>query len=185
MKKTMKMLMLIAIMVIVAITLTGCANTKEENLEGLAVYTVDEDLTGYTKYEQLEGIEFYYPSNYTAKESSGNIVYTDPEILGASINAISTNFPSSYTFENYVDAAIKGIKAQMEISGDINKEYINLNGRKAVKLEYIVTQSGYSMKCTQVLVVKDKKVYALTMGCLEKDVEAFQPKLDKMLKSFK
>lgn len=186
MKKTMKMLMLVAVMVIVALTLTGCGNTNEnDNLEGLAVYTVDADLTGYTKCDKVEGIEFYYPSNYTEKQSSGNTIYADPEILGASVNVISTDFPSGYTFESYIDASITGLKGQMKISGDINKEFINLNGRKAVKLEYVISQSGYSMKCTQVLVVKDKKAYALTIGCLEKDVESFQPKLDKMLKSFK
>ena len=157
MKKTMKMFMLIAVMLIVTLTLTGCGNTNEnDNLEGLAVYTMDEDMT-----------------------------YMDPEILGANVNVASDNFPSSYSFENYVDASIVGIKAQMQISGDINKEYINLNGRKAVKLEYVATQSGYTMKCTQVLVVKDKKAYALTVVSLEKDAEALQPKLDKMIKSFK
>ena len=186
MKKTMKMLMLVAVMVIVALTLTGCGNTNEKNdLEGLAVYTADEDMTGYKKCEQIAGVEFYYPSNYTERQSSGNTVYADPEILGASVNIISTNFPSSYTIESYIDASITALKGQMKISGDINKEFINLNGRKAVKLEYMVSQSGYTMKCTQVLFVKDKKAYALTMGSLEKDIEAFQPKLDKMLKSFK
>lgn len=184
MKKTMKMLMLIAIMVIVALTLTGCGNTND-NLEGLAVYNMDEDMTGYTKCTDVEGIEFYYPSNYTVKEQSGQKAYMDPEILGANVNVASDNFPSAYTFENYVDASIVGIKAQMKISGDINKEYINLNGRKAVKLEYVATQSGYTMKCTQVLVVKDKKAYALTIVSLEKDAAALQPKLDKMVKSFK
>ena len=186
MKKTIKMLMLIAIMVIVAVTLTGCGNTNEkDNLEGLAVYTVDEDLTGYTKCDQIEGIEFYYPSNYTVQKQAGQTAYMDPEILGANVNIVSADFPSGYSFENYVDASIAGIKAQMQISGDINKEYINLNGRKAVKLDYVATQSGYSMKCTQVLVVKDKKAYALTIVSLEKDAEALQPKLDKMIKSFK
>lgn len=186
MKKTMKMFMLIAVMLIVTLTLTGCGNTNEnDNLEGLAVYTMDEDMTGYTKCTDVEGIEFYYPSNYTVKKQSGQTAYMDPEILGANVNVASDNFPSSYSFENYVDASIVGIKAQMQISGDINKEYINLNGRKAVKLEYVATQSGYTMKCTQVLVVKDKKAYALTVVSLEKDAEALQPKLDKMIKSFK
>ncbi len=186
MKKTMKMLMLIAIMVIVAVTLTGCGNSNEkDNLEGLAVYTVDEDLTGYTKCDEIEGIEFYYPSNYTSIGKAGQPAYMDPEIVGANVNMVSADFPSTYSFENYVDASIAGIKGQMTISGDINKEYINLNGRKAVKLDYTATQSGYSMKCTQVLVVKDKKAYALTIVSLAKDAEALQPKLDKMIKSFK
>lgn len=187
MKKTMKMLMLVAIMVIVALTLTGCVNTKD-TLEGLAVYTVDEDLTGYKKFEKIADIEFYYPSNYTEKKLSlVNTAYVDPEISGASVNIISNDFPNGYTFESYIDASIAQLKqqTQMQISGDINKEYINLNGRKAVKLEYLVTQSGITMKCTQVAVVKDKKAYTLTLGCLEKDAEAFQPKLDKILKSFK
>ena len=180
------MLMLITMMIILAVSLTGCGNTNEnDNLEGLAVYTVDEDLTGYTKCEEVEGIEFYYPSNYTVQKAGGNTAYMDPEILGANVNVVSADFPSNYSFENYVDLSIEGIKAQMSISGDINKEYINLNGRKAVKLDYIATQSGYSMKCTQVLVVKDKKAYALTIVSLEKDAEALQPKLDKMVKSFK
>ena len=186
MKKTMKMLMIITMMVILAVSLTGCGNTNEkDNLEELAVYTVDEDMTGYTKCTDVEGIEFYYPSNYTVQKSGGNTAYMDPEIVGANLNVVSADFPSAYTFESYVDASIAGIKAQMSISGDINKEYINLNGRKAVKLDYTATQSGYTMKCTQVLVVKEKKAYALTIVSLEKDAEALKPKLDKMVKSFK
>lgn len=190
--KVMKITILAVIMIMIAVTLTGCTNplNKEENtkneLEGLAVWSSEgEDYTDYKKCEEIAGVEFYYPSNYTSVGKSTQPMYMDPDILGSSVNLVSADMVNAMTFEGYIDASILGIKKQMTVNGDINKEYINLNGVKACKLDYVATSKGQTMKLTQAAILKDKKVYVLTLGGLQKDAEAMQPKIDKMIKSFK
>lgn len=186
MKKSMKLIVLMIIMVMGVVTLAGCGKTEEtDNLSGLAVYTADEDMTGYKKCEDMAGVEFYYPDNYISAGKSTQPTFADPEIIGASVNIVSQAFPSSLTFEGYIDTSIASVKKQMTIEGDINKEYINLNGRKAAKLDYKATASGNTMVLSQVVILKDSKVYLLTVGSLEKDAESFKPKMEKMIKSFK
>ena len=73
----------------------------------------------------------------------------------------------------------------MTIEGDINKEYINLNGRKAAKLDYVATSQGQKMQVEQVIILKDDKVFLLTAGSLVADKDAFAPKMEKIIKSFK
>lgn len=191
-KKAIKVTILAIIMILAVLVLTGCTNplNKEENaqkneLEGLAVYTAGEDYTGYTKCEEIAGVEFYYPSNYVSVGKSTQPMYMDPDILGASVNIVSADMVSSMTFEGYIDASILGIKKQMTVEGDVNKEYINLNGVKAGKLDYVATSQGQTMKITQVAILKDSKIYILTLGGLKEDAEELQPKIDKMIKSFK
>ncbi len=184
MKKLMKLTVLMIIMVMGVVTLTGCGNASDD-LSKLAVYTADENMDGYTKCDKIEGIEFYYPSNYTSVGTSKQPTFMDPEILGASVNLISDNFPSSYTFEQYIEASIAGVKQKMTVNGDIKTEYINLNGTKAAKLDYVATASGQTMKITQIALLKDSKVYILTTGSLESDAESFAPKMEKIIKSFK
>ena len=41
------------------------------------------------------------------------------------------------------------------------------------------------MTITQMAIVKDSKVYILTVGGLEKDAESLQPKMEKIINSFK
>lgn len=190
--KVMKITILAVIMIMIAVTLTGCTNplNKEENtkneLEGLAVWSSEgEDYTDYKKCEEIAGVEFYYPSNYTSVGKSTQPMYMDPDILGSSVNLVSADMVNAMTFEGYIDASILGIKKQMTVNGDINKEYINLNGVKACKLDYVATSKGQTMKLTQAAILKDKKAYVLTLGGLQKDAEAMQPKIDKMIKSFK
>ena len=62
-KKLTKWIVLALIMVVTLVTLAGCGKTAEDKktdaLEGLAVYTQDEDMTDYTKCTEMEGVEFY------------------------------------------------------------------------------------------------------------------------------
>lgn len=186
MKKLTKLGLLAIILLAAVIILTGCANqeTEEENLEGLAVYTAEET-PDYTTFDQVAGIEFKYPSNYNSIGKESLPIFADPDIQGATINFVTSDFPSVLTFEGYVDASIPGIKKQMDIEGEVNKEYINLNGRKAARLDYTAASNGYKMNITQVLIKKDDKAYVLTLGALESDKEAVSEKFEKIIKSFK
>ncbi len=193
MKKNLtKSIILMIIMVMAVVTLTGCSalpNAEEptkDELEGLTAYVADEDMEGYTKCEAMEGVEFYYPSNYKSVGKETQPMFMDPDIAGASVNIVSETFPARFTFEGYIEASIIGIKQQMTIKDDeVKTEYINLNGTKAAKLSYVATSQGQTMTITQVAIVKESKVYILTIGGLEKDAESLQPKMDKMIKSFK
>lgn len=194
MKKNLtKSIILMIIMVMAIVTLTGCSalpqisdGTAKDELEGLTVVTADEDMEGYTKFEAMEGVEFYYPSNYVSVGKAEQPMYMDPDIPGASVNIVSEEFPTRFTFEGYIEASIIGIKQQMTIKDDeVKTEYINLNGRKAAKLSYTATSQDQTMIITQMAIVKDSKVYILTIGGLEKDAESIQPKMDKIIKSFK
>ena len=193
MKKNLtKSIILMIIMVMAIVTLTGCSalpnaeKTSKDELEGLTVVTADENMEGYTKCEAMEGVEFYYPSNYKSVGKATQPMYMDPDIAGASVNIVSEAFPSRYTFEGYIEASIIGIKQQMTIKdNEVKTEYINLNGRKAAKLSYTATSQGQTMTITQMAIVKDSKVYILTVGGLEKDAESLQPKMENIINSFK
>lgn len=184
-KKLLKTIALIMIMLLAVVALAGCGKEEKDELAGLPVYTADEDMTGYKVCNEVEGVEFYYPENYVSRGTSKQPIYADPEILGASVNLASSTFPSAYTFEGYIDASIESVKKQMKINGDIEKEYINLNGNKACKITYVATSAGQTMKLSQVVIVKDTKAYALTIGSFEDDFENLTPKMEKMIKSFK
>ena len=62
---------------------------------------------------------------------------------------------------------------------------INLNGRKAAKLEYVAETEGVTMTAIQVIINKDGTGYILTLGALKDDIEEARPKFDKIIKSFK
>ena len=159
-------------------------STKEvSNINDLPVYTYEED-DNYTNYTEMAGIEFSYPSNYKSVGTSTQPTFMDPEIQGASVNLVSDN-SQNLPLENYMDLSIENIKKVLTVNGEIEKEYINLNGVKAGKIVYEATQSGINMKLTQVVIIKDSKAYILTIGSLPKDNETMQEKTDKMIKSFK
>ncbi len=187
MKKLTKLGLLAVMMLVVVMLLTGCANKEtqeKDSLEGLAVYTAEET-PDYKTFDQIEGIEFKYPSNYTSVGKESMPIFADPDAPGATINIVTSDFPSVLSFEGYVDASIPGIKKQMTIDGDINKEYINLNGTKAAKLDYTASSEGYKMNITQILIKKDNKAYVLTLGSLVDDKEVVSEKFEKIIKSFK
>lgn len=191
MKKLTKLGLLAVIMLIAVMLLTGCGNgaenqdsKKEDDLEGLAVYT-EEETPDYTTCTEVSGVEFKYPSNYTSIGTESIPMFMDPDVLGATINIVNSSFPSALSFEGYVDASIPGIKQQMTLEGEVQKEYINLNGRKAARLDYVATTQGQKMNVTQILIKKDNKAYVLTLGALEADKETISPKFEKIIKSFK
>lgn len=192
MKKLTKLGLLAVIMLVAVMLLTGCGSNslnqttdeKGDSLEGLAVYTAEET-PDYVTFSDVEGIEFKYPSNYKSIGQDSMPMFMDPDVAGATINLVTSEFPSVLTFEGYVDASIPGIKSQMDIEGDIKTEYINLNGTKAARLDYVASQSGQTMAVTQILIKKDNNAYILTLGSLEADKDKVSEKYEKIIKSFK
>ena len=75
---------LIVLAVIILVALTGFflyRNMQQSDISKLEVYNYEED-SNYTKYTQMEGIEFSYPSNYKQVESSEQLTFSDPEVQG-------------------------------------------------------------------------------------------------------
>lgn len=193
MNKKSTQILIIVIAAVIAVGIIGYSVWQQQNKEkeanstdGLAVYTENvQDTEGYKTFTEFTGVTFKYPSNYVSVGKSTNPIYMDPEVSGASVNILQSTIPSAYTFEGYVQASIPGIKSQMTISGEVNTEYINLNGRKAAKLDYVAVGSTGNVKITQLLIEKDGKAYILTLGSLEKDAEAVKTKFNNIIKSFK
>lgn len=193
MKKT-KLGLLAIIMLIAVMLLTGCGNNdtktggKGDSVEGLPVY-IAEETPDWTTFDEISGIEFKYPANYKSIGTKTMPMYMDPEVAGATLNVVTSSFPSSLSFEGYVDASIPGIKSKMTINGDIKVEYINLNGQKAARLDYEATSEGQTMSITQVLIKKNGNAYILTLGMLKADKDentsGVNEKFEKIVKSFK
>ena len=201
MKKKITIFFAIVIILLGLFGLTGCNllennDNKEENkvevqeensLDGLAVYQEEED-ANYKLCEDMEGITFKCPSNYTSVgKSSSQPIYMDPDVPGARVNVVSENMPSMLSFEGYIEASKASVKnqSQMTILGDITTEYINLNGVKAAKLIYQAKQSNMELDITQIVLEKEGKVYVFSLGGLTKDREVLGPKFDKIIKSIK
>lgn len=192
MKKT-KLGLLAIIMLIAVMLLTGCGNNDTKTsgkgeLDGLTVYTAEET-PDWSTFNAISGIEFKYPANYKSIGTSSMPMYMDPDVAGATINVVTSSFPSSLSFEGYVDASIPGIKSQMDIDGDVKVEYINLNGQKAARLDYVASSQGQTMSITQILIKKNGNAYILTLGVLKADKDGnkaeISDKYEKIIKSFK
>lgn len=192
MKKT-KLGLLAIIMLIAVMLLTGCGNNDtteggKGELDNLTVYTAEET-PDWSTFDKISGIEFKYPANYKSIGTSTMPMYMDPDVEGATLNVVTSSFPSSLSFEGYVDESIPGIKSQMSINGEVNVDYINLNGQKAAKLDYEATSRGQTMSITQVLIKKNGNAYILTLGMLKADKDAntsgINEKFEKIVKSFK
>ena len=184
MNKNVKILIIIVAIIICSVAgVFIYKNIEENNLSKLPVYNYEED-SNYVKYTDIEGIEFSYPSNYQPLESAAQPTYMDPDILGASVN-INYEDSKNLSLEKYLSLSEDSIKSVMSLEGEINEEYMNLNGVKAVKIDYIAKQNGVNVKITQAILIKSGKAYILTIGCLPGDEEAMKEKTDKMIKSFK
>ena len=177
------------LIIVVAIIICGIVgvyiyiNVQENNLSKLEVYNYEED-SNYTKYTDMEGIEFSYPSNYKSVGTSTQPTFMDPDINGASVNLISED-SQNLSLKNYIKSSLASIKSSLDIQGDIEEKYINLNGIEAAKLDYITKQNNVDVKITQVILIKSKTAYILTVGCLPDDIEQMQEKTDKIIKSFR
>ena len=172
--------------IIVAVIIIGFfiyKNVEESNFAKLEVYNYEED-SNYTKYTAMEGIEFSYPSNYESIGTETQPTFSDPEVLGATVNLISED-SQNLSLESYMKISKESVKKSITLKSDITEQYINLNGIKASKIEYIAEQDNNDIKIEQVIIIKSGKAYILTVGCLPSDAEAMKEKTNKIIKSFR
>ena len=141
-------------MLISVVVLSGCGNNNGENntnnennstttddLSSLPVYNM-ETVENYTEYkDEASGAIVNYPSGWETLDQDGQKLFRDSTLTGASLNINSADIPEAMSFDAFIGASIEGIKQQMTIDGDVAQEWINLNGRKAAKIDYAAKQT--------------------------------------------
>lgn len=189
MKKNINTVVAISVILIIAlIGLSGCQNknnTENGNeLEGLAVYTA-ENKEGYTEYSGSIDAKFSYPSTWVSIGKDEQPVFTSAKGDGSSVNLSSAEFPEAISFEGFIEASKLGITNEMTIVGDIKQEMVNLNGRKACRLDYIAQQSeNVNVNITQEVFVDNGKVYILTVAANADNYDEAKTDLETIIKSF-
>ena len=195
MKKFGNKLIVLALMLVVALLgLSGCQNNNNNNtnntgensdeLKGLTVYTA-ENKEGYTEYSGSIDAKFSYPTNWISVGKDEQPVFMSSDGKGKSVNVSYADYPEAMSFEGFIEASKLGIKNQMTIIGDINHEMINLNGRKACRLDYVAQQSEtVNVNIIQAVFVDEGKVYILTVAANSDYYEEAKPELDTIIKSF-
>lgn len=186
MKQNMKKLALGVIILLVALfVLTGCSTTeeKQDDLAGLPVVNAEEN-EGFTTYTDKSGVSFAHPDNWISI-GGDMVMFLSPDGSGTSVNMTSENVTSAISFSGYIEAAKVKVKAEMNVDGEIAQTEINLNGRKAYKLEYAASSQGVSMKVIQVVIRDGETMYILTVGSTTEGFEQQRATLDKIVASFK
>ena len=194
MEKIENKLIVLALMLVVALLgLSGCQNNNNttnntgensDELKGLTVYTA-ENKEGYTEYSGSIDAKFSYPTNWISVGKDEQPVFMSSDGKGKSVNVSYADYPEAMSFEGFIEASKLGIKNQMTIIGDINHEMINLNGRKACRLDYVAQQSEtVNVNIIQAVFVDEGKVYILTVAANSDYYEEAKPELDTIIKSF-
>ena len=186
--------------IVVLFALTGCGNKKtnenktdgsmEENstsdLANLPEYKMDSTEDTQEFQDASSGAKFNYPTKWEVIEQDGQKLVRDSSLTGASVNVNSADLPDSMTFDTFIAVSIQGLKQQMTIEGDVSQEWINLNGKRAAKLDYAAKQTdATNVNIEQIVFKNDKKVYILTTAVLADNAEVAQPELQKIVKSFR
>lgn len=187
MKQNAKKVMLgIAFLLIGLLVLTGCGLASEEKTEDLSNLPVvnAEENEGFTTYNDKSGVSFAYPSDWISMSDDMPMFY-NPDGTGTSVNMTSEKVMTSISFSGYMEAAKTQVKKQMSVQGDIAQTELNLNGRRAYKLEYTATSEGITLKVNQVVIRDGETIYILTAGAPTDAYEAQKATLDKIMATFK
>lgn len=199
-KEWLKRSLLAVMAIVVLFALTGCGNkkTNENKTDGTTEENSTSDLANLPEYKMdstedtqefqdaSSGAKFNYPTKWEVIEQDGQKLVRDSSLTGASVNVNSADLPDSMTFDTFIAVSIQGLKQQMTIEGDVSQEWINLNGKRAAKLDYAAKQTdATNVNIEQIVFKNDKKVYILTTAVLADNAEVAQPELQKIVKSFR
>lgn len=199
-KECLKRSLLAVMAIVVLFALTGCGNkkTNENKTDGSTEENSTSDLANLPEYKMdstedtqefqdaSSGAKFNYPTKWEVIEQDGQKLVRDSSLTGASVNVNSADLPDSMTFDTFIAVSIQGLKQQMTIEGDVSQEWINLNGKRAAKLDYAAKQTdATNVNIEQIVFKNDKKVYILTTAVLADNAEVAQPELQKIVKSFR
>lgn len=207
--KIIKYVVVVAILVCSILVLAGCENKKEEtnatkkytseNLSGLTVYT-DEKRKDFTRYSGAVDIKFSYPSTWkNVSENEKQPIFVSTDETGAMLNL--TTYLTDVTLEQLMEQSKKELEEKMKINGDIKQEFINLNGRKAGRVDYVLTNTEQRFvevneneakaedveidyHFTQIVFIDDKTTYILSVAVPVENYETVKDNVESILKSF-
>jgi hypothetical protein len=180
MKKINKIVTLICMMVVLALTLTGCKFGKIDSKE---TEINKSNLEGYTEYVHSSGIKFSYPTEWKNLGTTTKPVFGDTS-TGTSVNYLSESVPKAYNFTAYMTASIANVKKEMEIVGDVEEQDVKLNGKEAAIIKYTVTQSGSNVVIKQACFLDDGNAHILTVATLESNYDEQAETMDNIISSF-
>ena len=198
-KDILKKSLIVLIMLISVVVLSGCGNNNGENntnnennstttddLSSLPVYNM-ETVENYTEYkDEASGAIVNYPSGWETLDQDGQKLFRDSTLTGASLNINSADIPEAMSFDAFIGASIEGIKQQMTIDGDVKQEWINLNGRKAAKIDYAAKQTdSTNVTIEQIVFIENNKAYILTIAVLSDNYDLVKTDIVNIVKSFR
>lgn len=146
-----------------------------------------KDLTGYTVYTHSSGVQFAYPETWKSlSTSSSKPVFSNSE-NGTNVNLLSETVPTGYDLKSYMNASISNVKTQMsnKLDGDIENQYVKLNGKDASIITYILTQNNTKVRIKQVCFIDDNTAYILTTAALEDNYSQDSEIINNIISSFK
>ena len=198
-KDILKKSLIVLIMLISVVVLSGCGNNNGENntnnennstttddLSSLPVYNM-ETVENYTEYkDEASGAIVNYPSGWETLDQDGQKLFRDSTLTGASLNINSADIPEAMSFDAFIGASIEGIRQQMTIDGDVKQEWINLNGRKAAKIDYAAKQTdSTNVTIEQIVFIENNKAYILTIAVLSDNYDLVKTDIENIVKSFR
>ena len=187
MKQKLKRFSALALMLVLTILLlTGCA-TEEVDLSSLEQVNdlIEDENTDFAKYTHTTGVSFKYPSTWVSVGNEEQPMFLNSDGTGSSVNLVTEKLPSGIDFERYINISKVNIKAQMDVSGEIEQEEIALNGAVAYKLSYEAETEGVSLKLVQIAINVADTVHILTVGSRAEDYAAISDVLENIISSFK
>ena len=167
MKENLKKLSIGLMLLIAVVLLAGCSVGDSVDLSNLPeVKDLTEGNADYSRYTSTEGVSFAYPTEWVSVGTETEPMFMDPNGTGSSVNYLTESVSSALAFSTYVNSAIVNLKAEVDITGEIEKTEINLNGSQAFKLVYNMNEQGYDLFVTQIIIKVGDSVHMVTVGGL-------------------
>lgn len=132
-----------------------------------------------------------YPNNRTYQENiyGSRVLFFSPQATGdklrENIGVVMQTLPAEMSVEDYYKLVVKP-QAEKIITDykEISQEDVNINGWLGKKIIYQGTQSNYTLKWQQVLVIKEKMVYLLTYTAADDTFKQYSKVADELMNSF-
>lgn len=195
MKNTLLKVFILVLMILISLfVLSGC---QKNELEGLEIYK-DSKEKDYSHYSGIIDVKLSYPSNWVIgndDEKQPIYVATDGSRAMFSLESYKTEL----SIEELEDKIKDDLKNDVTTIGDVPSKFINLNGRKACLVEYVIevdeatefsekgevlSTTPTKFKFTQVAFKEKDQVYSLTISAPEEGYKKVEYKINTIIKSF-
>ena len=159
-------------------------NEDKEDLTGLPVYKSGR-IPNYIEYVAESGARFYYPYGWISAGTEESPIFVKNDDSVASVNFMTTEYPTGVEFNYYLEKTKESLTANVTLDGDASQQFINLNGKKACRVDYVAVQDDTKLKVTQIIFVEDDTVYILTTTADLEKYENVKQELENIIKTFK